>query len=265
MYYDDAAWEKSEVADAWVRQFLEPEILRPVGGFLVRHHSPHDPEEFTILEKGAFNISLRMEYENGCSAVIRFPQPGAAIVPFVLHWGAKSESPLNLSPFVIMEYIDHHTTMYDALNTPDCPTAVRGVLDPNLSEVGLDALYGELASVLLQLSVLFMPHIGCLDQKDDFTWEVTLRPLSMPMNELIRLGSLPRSKLPFTTFDTASSYFEALAQLHISHLVNQRNDAVDSADDCRRKFVARSLFLKLAQSHRLTGKWSCFENGPLLG
>lgn len=82
MHYDDASWEKSEeVADCWVRQFLEPDILRPVGGFLVRHHHPSDPDEFSVLEKGAFNISLRMKYENASSAVIRFPQPGATMFP----------------------------------------------------------------------------------------------------------------------------------------------------------------------------------------
>ncbi|PLB43302.1 hypothetical protein P170DRAFT_419194 [Aspergillus steynii IBT 23096] len=286
MCFDDASWEKSEeVSDSFAIQFLSPDVLRPVGGFLVRHHSPDDPEQFSILQKGAFNISLQMEYENGSSAVMRFPLPGAAMfpeekvknevavmryiqdrtsipVPFVLHWGAKTESPLELGPFVLMEYIEHDTNMYDALNIPGCPRAERGILDPDISEEKLETLYGEVANILLQFSTLSLPRIASLDQIDDFTWEVTRRPLSMSMNELIRLGSLPQSKLPCTTFDTASSYFEALAELHISHLANQRNDAIDSADDCRRKFIARRLFLKLAREGRLTGKQSRFENGP---
>ncbi|KAI9035573.1 uncharacterized protein KD926_003233 [Aspergillus affinis] len=265
MYYDDAAWEKSEeIADSWVRQFLDPDILRPVGGFLVRHHDPDNPDKFTILEKRAFNISAdgvrKRQFRRDSISPTRDCHARTSIrVPFVLHWGTKMGSPMTLSPFVTMKYIDHHTNMYDALNTPDCPAADRGVLDPNISEMKLHALYGELGGILLELAALSMSRIGCLDQKDDFTWETTLRPLSMPMIEPIRLGSLPRSKLPCTTFDSASSYFEALSQLHVSHLVNQRNDAVASADDCRRKFVAGSLFLKLARSHRLTSKWSSFE------
>ncbi|KAJ5573656.1 uncharacterized protein N7459_008083 [Penicillium hispanicum] len=286
MCYDDAAWEKSEeVSDAWVLQFLEPDVLTPIGDYLVRHHSPEVPERFSILEKGAYNISLRMTYENERSAVIRFSQPGASMfpeekvrnevaimryiqdqtsipVPFVLHWGTKKKSPLELSPFIIMEYIDHDTSMYDALNRPDCPRAECGTLDPDINEAKLEALYGELASILLQLSRLSLPRIGSLDQVDDFTWELTRRPLSMPMNELIRLGSLPQSELPHTTFDTASSYFEALAELHITHLRNQRNDAIDSADDCRRKFVARYLFRKLAQDRRLTKHSASSDQGP---
>lgn len=286
MCYDDASWEKSdEIADFWVQQFLKPDILRPIGSFLVRHHNPGDPDQFSILEKGGFNIALRMEYENASSAVIRFPQPGATMfpeekvrnevaimrfiqdktsipVPFVLHWGTKKESPLELNPFIIMEYVDHDTNMYDVLNSPECPKTDRGALDSNINEDKLEALYGGLASILLRLSTLSLPRIGSLDQVDDFTWVVAYRPLSMPMNELIRLGSLPQSKLPCNTFSTASSYFEFLAELHVSHLVNQRNDAIDSADDCRRKFVARHLFLNLARSHRLTGKSSRYENGP---
>jgi hypothetical protein len=78
--------------------------------------------------------------------------------------------------------------------------------------------------------------------------------MSMNMNELIRLGSLPWSKLPdlHTSSNTAYSYLEALADLNIKHLIHQRNNAVESADDCRRKFVARKLFRKLAKDKRLT-------------
>lgn len=84
----------------------------------------------------------------------------------------------------------------------------------------------------------------------------------MNMNELVRLGDLPRSKLPdiHTTFSTASSYIEALADLNIEHLVYQRNDAVESADDCRRKFLSRQLFRKLAREKRLTNP--SLEKGP---
>lgn len=157
MHYDDAAWEKSEeIADAWVLQFLEPDVLTPVGNFVVRYHKPDNPTEFNILEKGAFNISLQMVYENS-SAVIRFPVPGATMfpeekvrnevaimryihdqtsipTPFVLHWGTKKESPLELAPFIMMEYVNHSTNMYDVLNTPGCPRSDRGILDPNIDE-----------------------------------------------------------------------------------------------------------------------------------
>lgn len=84
----------------------------------------------------------------------------------------------------------------------------------------------------------------------------------MNMNELVRLGTLPRSRLPplDSTFVTASSYIEALAQLNIQHLLHQRNDAVQSVEDCRRKYVARQLFYMLARDKKLSLP-DC-ENGP---
>ena len=82
MPYDYACLEKSEeISVSWVQQFLEPDILRPIGNFLIRHHNPCEPGAFSILERGAFNICFRMRYENGSSAVIRFPQPGATMFP----------------------------------------------------------------------------------------------------------------------------------------------------------------------------------------
>ena len=284
MPYDDVAWEQSDdVSDNWLLQFLDIDVKRPIAKFILKHDSGDDPV-FTILRKGSFNITLQMKYTYSATN-IRFSQPGAILfpeekvknevavmryvsdqtsipVPFILHSGTREESPLNLSPFIMMSHIEHTTTMYDALNTPGCPNEERGVLDPNINEDQLGMLYTQLAKTLLQLSKSEFPKIGSLCQVDDFSWEVTSRPLSMNMNELVRLGTLPRSKLPplEATFKTASSYIETLAQLNIQHLLYQRNDAVESADDCRRKFVARQLFYMLARDKKLS--LPCCENGP---
>ncbi|KAJ9296157.1 hypothetical protein DTO271G3_5298 [Paecilomyces variotii] len=279
---DDVAWEQAEeTSDNWLVQFLQLDILRPIADFILKHNRGH-AIEFAILKKGSYNISLRMKYQNAAT-VIRFSQPGAVFfpeekvanevavmrfladqtsipIPFVLHSGTKKESPLELGPFIMMDYVAHETKMYDALITPGCPTEERGILDPNIDEDKLEMLYGQLSDILLQLSTPSLSRIGSLSQIDDFTWEVSCRPLSMNMNELVRLGDLPRSKLPSTIFDTTSSYLEALANLNIEHLIHQRNDAVESADDCRRKFVARQLFRKLARDKRLTDP--SLEKGP---
>ncbi|KAJ5239925.1 hypothetical protein N7468_004544 [Penicillium chermesinum] len=259
MCYDDVAWEQSDdISDNWLSQFLDINIKRPIAQFILKHDSGDDPE-FKILQKGSFNITLQMKYTYGATN-IRFPQPGAVLfpeekvqnevavmryisdqtsvpIPFVLHSGTQKESPPQPRPV----YHDE----------PYCPFNDH-----------LDKLYRQLAMVLLDLSKPQFQRIGSLSQVDDFTWKVTGRPLSMNMNELVRLGTLPRSKLPpqFSTFQTASSYIEYLAQLNILHLIYQRNDAVKSADDCRRKYVARLLFHKLAKDKKLSQ--SCHENGP---
>ncbi|KAJ5638844.1 hypothetical protein N7528_001234 [Penicillium herquei] len=256
---DDVCWEQAEdTSEKWILQFLEPDLLRPIEDFMIRHNRGI-ATELIILRKGSYNILLRLKYQNG-STVIRLSQPGAVFfpeekvvnevavmrfiadqtsipVPFVHQSGTKEESPLGLSPFIIMDYVEHETKMYAALNTPGCPIEERGALDPNINETSLEMLYGQLAGV-------------------------TRRPLTMSMNELVRVGGLPRSKLPGldTTFDTSSSYIEALTELNIQHLFYQRNDSVHSADDCRRKFMARRLFRKLARDKRLTQP--SLENGP---
>lgn len=284
MHPDDVASEQAEkISDNWLAQFLKHDVLRPIGNFMLDHNGGIGTE-FAILRKGSYNISLRLKDDNEAT-IIRLSQPGAVFfpeekvvneiaimrfltdktsipIPFIHHSGTKKESPLELSPFIIMDYIEHETKMYDALNSPGCPTEDRGILDPAIDEDRLEVLYGQLAGILLQLFTPSLPRIGSLSQIDDFTWEITRRPLSMNMNELVRLGTLPRTKLPdlYTTFTTASSYLEALADLNIEHLVHQRNDSVESADDCRRKFIARRLFRKLARDKRLTNP--LLDKGP---
>jgi len=280
------SWEQAEeTSESWLAQFRDHDILRPIAYFLLDHNGGIG-DDFAILKKGAYNISLRLKDDDKhVTTIIRLSQPGAVFfpeekalnevatmrfltdktsipIPFIHYSGTKKECPLELSPFIVMDYIEHDTKMYDALNTPGCPIEEAGILDPAIDQDRLELLYGQVAGTLLQLSIPSLPRIGSLNQIDDFTWEVTRRPLSMNMNELVRLGTLPRSNLPnlHTTFTTSSSYLEALADINIEHLAYQRNDSVESADDCRRKFIARRLFRKLARDKRLSNP--SFEKGP---
>lgn len=286
MHFDDAAWEISDkIADDWPNRIFDPVVFNEIGHFLLKHHQAGDPVRFSPLPTGAFNLALRMEFERTRDAIIRFPLPGATMfpeekarnevaimrfiaykttipVPFIIHSGSKTQSPLQVGPFIIMEYVEHHANMIEVLKTPGRPNNERVTLNPDISRTILKGLYREMAIILLSLSNMSQEKIGSLCQVDDVTWEVAERPLSLHMNELVRLGTLPRSNLPVGTFNTASSYFDALAELHISHLISQRNDAITSPDDCRRKFVARFLFRKIVRDQKLRSRWILFENGP---
>ncbi|KAJ5106556.1 hypothetical protein N7456_003231 [Penicillium angulare] len=277
MCFDDVAWERSEaIQAAWIHELFKEDTLMAIGNFILRHRKGV-PVELCDPKAGAFNVCFRMKFEDGGSAIIRFPKPGATMfpeekvrvevdmiryihqnttvpVPFILHWGTKEESPLGLGPFIIMEYIDHVMDLTDALITPELSIRDRPILDPNIDNTKLELLYGQVADILLQLSKLQLPRIGSLVQIDNFTWEVSQRPLSYSTNELVRLGTLPRPRLPQKkeTFQSAPAYLNKLADLQLEHLTYQRNDAVDSADDCRRKYVARLLFRKLAREGQFT-------------
>ncbi|KAJ5730854.1 uncharacterized protein N7483_005362 [Penicillium malachiteum] len=285
MCFDDVAWERSEaIQEAWIHTLFKKETLMDIGRFILKHRSGK-AIELCDPKAGGFNMSFRMKYEDGGSAMIRFPNPGTTMfpeekvrrevdimrylyqhttipMPFILHWGTNEETPLALGPFIIMEYIDHAMDLGDALNTPELTIKHRLILDPNIDGPRLELLYRQFAGILIQLSKLQLPMIGSLVQIDDFTWDVGQRPLSYNSNKLVRLGTLPRSELPEMneTFQSASSYFSRLADLHIDHLIHQRNDAVDSADDRRRRYVARLMFRKLAREGRFTS--SCTDLGP---
>ncbi|PKY04497.1 hypothetical protein P168DRAFT_236361, partial [Aspergillus campestris IBT 28561] len=132
---------------------------------------------------GAFNVSFRMKFEDGGSALIRFPKLGATMfpeenvrnevaviryiqehisipVPFILHWESKNESPLHLGPFILMEYIDHDTDLGTALNTPTLSPEDRPILDLSIYIDKLEMLYGQMADILLQLSQISLSRIG---------------------------------------------------------------------------------------------------------
>jgi aminoglycoside phosphotransferase (APT) family kinase protein len=276
--FDDVAWEQSDnVYFEWRTKLLKPETLTEIALFVAKYHLGTPVEVRTPLT-GAYNVAVVIDFRGGGSTLIRFPKPGKVMfpgekvrnevavmryvqahtsipVPFILHWGTKEESPCGLGPFIVMEYVEHACDISDALNTPGISYEERLILDPSIDEENLRKLYRQIADVLLQLSKLSFPRIGSLTQDDDDdTWDVTERPLSSNMNEVVQLGTLPRSKLPdkSATFETSSSYLNTLANLHLSHLTHQRNDAIDSESDCRRKYIARYLFRKLSLKGKLS-------------
>ncbi|OBT69567.1 hypothetical protein VE03_00801 [Pseudogymnoascus sp. 23342-1-I1] len=261
----------------WRAKLLKPETLTEIALFVAKYHLGTPVEVRTPLT-GAYNVAVVVDFRGGGSTLIRFPKPGKVMfpeekvrnevavmryiqehtsipVPFVLHWGTKEESPCGLGPFIIMEYVEYDCDNSDALNTLGIPYEERPILDPSIEEDKLRKLYAQIADVLLQLSTLSFPKIGSLTQDDaQNAWSVTGRPLTSNMNEIVQLGTLPRSKLPdkSATFETSSSYLNTLANMHFHHLTHQRNDAIDSASDCRRKYIARYLFRRLSLKGKLS-------------
>ncbi|GLA01071.1 hypothetical protein AnigIFM60653_010925 [Aspergillus niger] len=123
--------------------------------------------------------------------------------------------------------------MSDVLAMPGLGLSDRHYLDPDIDVEMLEMMHGKFAGILLQLNRLFLPQIGSMELLEEFSYGVNSRPLSLHMNELVRLGTLPRSALPGSTFSTSSFYFDNLAELHIEHMKHQRNDSVESATDPR--------------------------------
>ncbi|KAJ5927328.1 Aminoglycoside phosphotransferase [Penicillium verrucosum] len=292
--YDNQAWERGTIIyKRWYKYLQEDDDpFNAVGRFLATHFYPREWCDFDIFALGGFNVCFRMIFTDNTTTIIRFPFPGIVMfpeekvhnevrvmqfileqtqkshnisipVPSISRWGQKKESPANLGPFMIMEYVEHKQSICRLLENPESDPTVRPVLNLNLNMGRLGDLYRKLAKIILSLSILTLSKIGSmgLDPKD-MTWKVLGRPLSYSMNEVVQLRTVPRSKIPNSAYSEASSYFDALAELQLSHLISQRNDAIDSEDDCRRKFVARLLFRRLIRDQELREKWLRHETGP---
>ncbi|KAL3490218.1 hypothetical protein BJX62DRAFT_238357 [Aspergillus germanicus] len=155
-----------------------------------------------------------------------------------------------------MEYINHEGDFIDALNIPGRSCDDRPILDPEMSQERLEAVYSQMADVMLQVSRHKFPQIGCIskanaDDEFDNAWVTKHCPLTFNMNELVQLGEVDPARLPQHSFETASSYYQALAEMHMIHLASQRHDAIDSAEDCRQKYIARCLFRKITRERKL--------------
>ncbi|RDW68899.1 uncharacterized protein DSM5745_08659 [Aspergillus mulundensis] len=280
MEYDDALWAKSdEMLEAWKDKIFKQDVLREVGRFIAERKGGL-PDELFTPRRGAFNLCFHMAFKNGSGAMLRFPIPGSSMfpeekvkrevavmqfleyftsfrVPHVFQHGCAKDSPVELGPFILMEYINHETNFIKPLNTPGLTGADRPILDPNVEVETLESIYGQMADVMLQIAKPTFSGIGCIDKANpddefDDTWIAKHRPLTFNMNELVQLGGVAPDQLPQHPFETASSFYQALAELHMVHLASQRNDAIASAEDCRQKYVARCLFRKIACEHKLS-------------
>ena len=145
------------------------------------------------------------------------------------------------------------------LTTPNDDPSVVHHLNPDVDEAALQNLWGKAASCLLQLSHLTFPRIGSLVEVEGEgnvkgSYSIAGRPITHNMTDMIRLANIPRCVLPLegTTYGTADEWYVAFAEMHLAQLVFQHNDAVESADDCRNKFVARQIFRRLAKQGGLS-------------
>ncbi|KAJ5101917.1 hypothetical protein NUU61_004139 [Penicillium alfredii] len=203
-------------------------------------------------------------------AIIRFPKPGHTAsayrdekvvnevqimgylrqntnipLPRVHSWGLISESPQQLGPFIIMDYINS-IPLSTILKQPDLEDMV---LNPNIDNTILDKIYHQIASYIFQLSQLKFARIGAISKDDaSGTWHVTGRPLTYNINELATVAGYPDDQFPTAPFNRASDYLKSLANEHLIHLQTQRNLA-DNTEIARKRFTARHRFAQLVSKY----------------
>jgi hypothetical protein len=217
--------------------------------------------------KGSFNFSFRFSFsDGGPDTIIRFPKLGHTAtayrdekvtnevqimkylsentdipLPRIHSWGLTADSPKELGPFIIMDYVNG-TPLSNILKQPDQEDVV---LNPNIDSTTLDKIYHQISYYIFQLSQLTFPRIGAIS-KDPIssTWCVSGRPLTYNMNELVTVAGYPKGQLPSASFDNASDYLRSVANEHLTHLWTQRNLA-DDPGIARERFIARHQFAQL--------------------
>ncbi|KAJ9213427.1 hypothetical protein DTO166G4_4870 [Paecilomyces variotii] len=258
MHHDAIQYDKAcFTAASWVRKLREslPMTVQELADrFGVK-------VEYEYLCSGSFNCCYRLK---GLQSIIRFPILGKSVfryektndeyivmsylarhtsipVPQILTVGSSSQ----IGPYMVLSFVDG-TRLSDHLKrSSDARIPIH--LQPDIDCTFLVFVYRKMARVLIELSRCQFSRIGAIRQDRSGNWIASKRPITFNMNELVSCGNYPPKALPQQAFETARSYFTALAEMHITHLRTQRNNAVVNEEDCRNKYVARQLFLKIAK------------------
>lgn len=266
--YDEIAQANADdECRAWVRKLIE--ARDDVVAFVDAHLDGKGAGEYLGFFKGSFNLSFHVGFGGQRpSALIRFAKPGhtnspwraekvanevrmieylrqhtTIPLPCIRCWGSAEESPQQLGPFIIMDFIEG-TRLSTSLKQPTEDDNADMILNPAIDEETLDIVYDQLADYILQISRLEFPLIGAISKDTLGTWAVTSRPLTYDMNELATGTGYPSDQFPTAPFSCASDFFHAIAQQRLLHLHTQRNLARNEAD-VRKRFIARHRFKQL--------------------
>lgn len=271
---DNLVWDKNdEDFDAAQKRMRLKTICRQVEE-LVEEKLGSPATLITPLIMGGFNILYRVRVEGRtpdvmvrlpCPSLVQFPsektiQEAATAayiakvtgLPIPRHLFHGQDSPVG--PFIIMDRIENRGSVSERLIKPNEDPSAPHVLDPDVSDSTLEAIWTKIAHCLLQLSQITFSRIGSLIESKEGIYEVAGRPITHNMTDMIRLANIPRDILPpeGKTYETADEWYTALAEMHLAQLIFQHNDLVTSEDDCRNKYVARQVFRRLAKQGRLS-------------
>ncbi|KAH6988794.1 hypothetical protein BKA56DRAFT_574628 [Ilyonectria sp. MPI-CAGE-AT-0026] len=281
--YDEVAQANADdECRAWIRQLID--ARDEVVAFVDARLDGKGTGEYLGFLKGSFNLSLHIGFGGQRPGVlIRFAKPGhtnslwrtekvanevriiqylrqhtTIPLPCIRCWGSAEESPHQLGPFIIMDFIEG-TRLSTFLKQPTEDEDADMILDPTIEEETLDTIYNQLADYILQISRLEFSLIGAISKDASETWTVTNRPLTYDMNELATGTGYPMDQLPTAQFHRASDFFQSVSNQRLLHLKTQRNIAKDEAD-VRRRFIARHRFKQLIPKYCIddTGPFKVF-------
>lgn len=271
---DNLAWDKNdEDSGKALKEMRHKELCRRIEE-LVGAKFGKPAKLVPPLVGGGFNMLYRISIEQQSPDImVRLPCPGlvqfpgektaqeaatAALlanetglpIPHQHFYGENSP----VGPYLMMDRVEMYGSVSTRLTTPNKDSSEPHVLDPDVDESTLENIWGQIAQCYLRLHQLTFSRIGSLLETIPGKYEVSGRPITHNMTDMVRLANIPRPILPpeGTTYATADAWYTALAEMHIAQLIFQHNDAVVSEDDCRNKYVSRQTFRRLAKQGRLS-------------
>lgn len=199
-------------------------------------------------------------------------------VPEVYSWCTSADNPTGYGPLIVMEYVEH-TRCLEHVIRDQLDAAGSSGTKKSMAEKALLKAYRQMANIMLQLSTIqgsaigypsipkekaHEPPLSSLSAKAPVSSQPThqlqsriarvhRRPITQSTSDLVIMGGIPPSVLPppNKTYSTSQEYYQAMADMHLTHLTFQHNDAVLSLADGRESYVARQLFRRLAREGRL--------------
>jgi hypothetical protein len=222
MDWDQLAEEKSQKLFAgWLKLLLRESPALPLR-LAAQHRPVFQATRASDFTTGSFNMCCTVAFGDGFHALVRFPILGRSRfrcektgdellvmaflarqtsipVPTVLGTGKWS-----CGPYIVTTAIEG-TWLSTCLRDP---SMLVPSLNPDVSEPELGNAYSGMAKIVLELSKPVFNYIGGL-QWDSGKWRVAKRPMTLNMNELIRVGNFRPGKFVDCddTFESASEYF----------------------------------------------------------
>ncbi|KKY24151.1 putative phosphotransferase enzyme family protein [Phaeomoniella chlamydospora] len=272
MNYDSKAWNKSNVFFIGWNRELDKNI-QSIANSTISARYGVQPSEPVYLVNGAFNCCYKVRVKD-FDVLFRFPILGksafryektndeAAIMAYISqHTTIPTPKVIRVTasamgPYIVMEFVEG-TLLLTHLEAPSLDRTAPPVLNPNISIPVITKSYRHMAHILIELSKCRFTQIGGVIRDESKHWRVGKRPMTINMNHLVSFANFPPTALPEQSFTTANEYFSALAEIHMTHLRTQRNDAAEDDKDYQKKYIARCLFRRIARSFSTT-----YNHGP---
>ncbi|EEH09710.1 phosphotransferase enzyme family protein [Histoplasma capsulatum G186AR] len=210
---------------------------------------------------GAFNAGMKMVFSDSTTWMVRFPRVGMVCdnyadekvamevtalslihdrttipVPRIQAWGNAASNPLDLGPFIIMDFIDG-VSLSDILNDTDAERPTR-LMREDINDSDIEIIYRQLANYLLQLFKLDFDQIGSLPWPGVKTQSATpARPLTFKAHSILQNGGVNTFGDRRQGFTTTAEYFQYVVEQDWEQLVQQPNSTV-GLYDAKNKYVA---------------------------